>query len=235
MKRISLVLALLALPPGVTKAHWGWYGGVRYSPYALSYYSTGLIRGSVDYTPHALSYHNSGLVEGYGVGDTSHGFAFSTVGVRRAYGAVKAAHTKSARYAAGNPPVTHPPAPDGLNTIRQYLRDRGFAAASVNRILRIDSKLVGADFTLADQKLVIRYWDPKEIEQLSSKPAGVQRLYEQHRQAWESYAEQHRQTGGEVYCVEASDPQTIVASLQSCPRLDTGDSLMGLPVMYAKD
>jgi hypothetical protein len=206
----------------------------------LSYRHSGLVNGYVDYTPYAISYRNSGLVEGYGVCSSTFGFVVPAVGVRHGFvggsrGHGRTAHISFRKFVAAAPqPAVDPPAPDGLNTIRQYLRDRGFATASVNRILRIDNKLVGADFTLADQKLVIRYWDPKEVEQLSSKPASVQRRYEQHRQTWENFAAQHRQTGGEVYCVEASDPQTIVASLQSCPRLDTGNHLMARPVMYAR-
>jgi hypothetical protein len=241
MKRISIGLVILALSPAVTQAYWGCWCGVRYSPYALSYRHSGLVDGSVAYTPYALSYRNSGLVEGYGVCPTTFGFAFPAVGVRhgfvgRRHVSGRTAHISFRRFSAADPsPAPRPPAPDGLNTIRQYLRGRGFANASVNRILRIDNKLVGADFTLADQKLVIRYRDPQAVEQLSSQPASVQRRYEQHERASESYAAQYRQAGGEIYCVEASDPQTIVASLQSCPRLDTGNDLASRPVMYAKN
>jgi hypothetical protein len=239
MKRISTGLVLLALFPGVTKAYYGWCCGVRYSPYALSYRHSGLINGCVEYTPYALSYRHSGLVPGYGVCAETFGFAVPAVGVRRGFAGGfrgRTAHISFRRFSAADPqPAPSRPAPDGLNTIRKYLGDKGFANASVNRILRIDNKLVGVDFTLADQKLVIRYWDPQEIEQVSSQPASVQRLYETHKQAWESYAAQYRRTGGEIYCVEASDPQTIVASLQSCPRLDIGNKVTDRPVMYAKN
>ncbi len=238
MKRISISLVILALSPAVTQAYWSWWCGVRYSPYALSYRHSGLVYGGVDYTPYALSYPSSGLVPGYGVCADTFGFAVPAVGVRRGFGGFRghAAHMSFRKFSAADPqPAPSRPAPDGLTTIRQYLQGKGFADASINRILRIDNKLLGVDFTLTDQKLVIRYWDPKEIEQLSSKSAGVQMLYAKHKQAWESYAEQHRQLGGEVYCVEASDAETIVASLQSCPRLDTGNNAIDQPVMYAKN
>jgi hypothetical protein len=238
MKRISIILVILALSPAVTQAYYGGYCGVHYSPYALSYRSSGLVPGDVDYTPYALSYGNSGLVEGYGVCYDTYGFAVPAIGVRRGFRSGshggRTAHMSFRRFSAADPQPAGPRAPDGLTTIRQYLGDRGFANASVNRMVRIDNKLVGVDFTLPNQKLVIRYWDPKEIEQLASKPASVQMLYEKHKQAWESYAEQYRQMGGEVYCVEASDPQTIVASLQSCPRLNPGNNTVDQPVMYAK-
>jgi hypothetical protein len=240
MKRISLVLVVLALSPAVTQAYYG-YGcccGVHYTPYALSYRHSGLVNGCVEYTPYALSYRNTGLVEGYGVCTENFGFAVPAVGVRRGLARRSGGHAARIsfrRFAAADPqPAPSRPAPDGLITIRKYLGDRGFANASINHILRIDNKLVGVDFTLPEQKLVIRYWDPKEVEKLSAQPAGVQMLYGKHKQAWETYAEQNRQLGAEIYCVEASDPQTIVASLQACPRLDTGNDSLDRPVMYAK-
>jgi hypothetical protein len=240
MKRISISLVILALSPAVTQAYYGgWCCGVHYTPYALSYRHSGLVNGCVEYTPYALSYRNSGLVENYGVCTDNFGFAVPAIGVRRGFLGARRGHAARIsfrRFAAADPqPATRRPAPDGLNTIRKYLGDRGFANASINRILRIDNKLVGVDFTLPEQKLVIRYWDPQEIEQIGSKPASIQMLYAKHKQAWETYAEQNRRLGAEIYCVEASDPQTIVASLQACPRLDTGNNLTDPPVMYAKN
>ncbi len=66
MKRISLCAMAFVLAPNIAHAYS--YGcGVHYSPYALNYYSSGLVGGDVEYTPYALNYYSSGLVEGYGV------------------------------------------------------------------------------------------------------------------------------------------------------------------------
>jgi hypothetical protein len=243
MKRISTILVFLALLPGVTNAYWPWYCGVHYTPYAFDYHHSGLVGPTVDYTPYAFDYHHSGLVAGYGCYG-GYGYAIPIVGRSRVIsfgpGVFQSSTTSGSlgltRIAADNAPSEIPaPRPkDGLTIIRDYLYAQGFNSVSVNRILRINGKLIGVDFTLPDQKLVVKYWDPKEVERLRSGPASRQTLYERHRQDWENYADRYRQIGGEVYCVEGSDAQTIVAALQSCPRLDIGGTSPSRPVMYAK-
>jgi hypothetical protein len=262
MKRISLALVLLALAPDVSQAHHFYsssYYNVHYTPYALSYRHSGLVAGGVDYSmyafderhsgliyqyatyaPYAFTYGNTGLVPGYYpywwpygvVLPIAVGHPAGRVMRTASAGPVARGGTAVAQAPAA---ATVPPPADGLMIIRDHLRAQGFNMVSINRVLRIDGKLVGVDFTLPEQKLAIKYWDPKEVESLRSKPAYQQTLYERHKQDWEAYAQRYRQIGGEVYCVEASDPQTIVAALKSYPKLDLGGRDPTRTVMYAKE
>ncbi len=62
---IMLLIVALALAVfcGVARGYNG--SSVHYSPYALSYYSSGLVANNMSYSPYALSYYGSGLVPDY--------------------------------------------------------------------------------------------------------------------------------------------------------------------------
>ncbi|MCX5643406.1 MAG: hypothetical protein NTZ17_01785 [Phycisphaerae bacterium] len=240
MKRILLCAVVLAFMPGITQAYGYGYGGVHYSPYALSYYHSGLVPCGVEYTPYALSYYNSGLVAGYGVysgGYADYGFPLFGVHCRPAAYVVRA--PQPVRHSAQN--VSRPAQPrpgtcrtDGMDVIRQRLRARGFASVSIDRILRIDDQLVSVDVFVKDRNLLIKYWNPAEVANLNAKEVSKQRAYAQYKQNWEQFAETYKQTGGEVYTVSASEPQTIVAALDSCTRLSPDNGIQPT-VMYAKN
>ena len=121
-----------------------------------------------------------------------------------------------------------------MDVIRQHLRTRGFASVSIDRILRVDDQLVSVDVFVKDRNLLIKYWNPKEVANLSTKEVSKQRVYAKYKQDWEQFAERYRQTGGEVYTVTAAEPQTIVAALDSCTKLSPDNN--GQPaVLYAKN
>ena len=121
-----------------------------------------------------------------------------------------------------------------MDIIRQHLRGRGFASVSIDRILRVDNQLVSVDVLVKDRNLLIKYWNLEELERLGTKEPFKQKVYAKYKQDWERFAEQYRQTGGEIYTVSASEPQTIVAALESCTKLGPGNGLQ-TPVLYAKD
>ena len=67
MKRISLLaIAMLMIVPSLAKAHFWDYTSVRYrtrwSPYAFSHKSSGLISGHYEYSPYAFSHKNTGFI-----------------------------------------------------------------------------------------------------------------------------------------------------------------------------
>jgi hypothetical protein len=256
MKRISLCAALLAFVPGLAQAYYGYCEGVHYSPYALSYYHSGLVGPDVEYTPYALSYYNSGLVPGYGVypgwcldygypvfstgfRSTTHIALHASAPMRRHAQAIsRPAHPRPGPCQANGPAQPHAAPPcraDGMDVIRQHLRTRGFASVSIDRILRVDNQLVSVDVFVKDRNLLIKYWNPAEVANLSTKDVSKQRVYAQYKQNWEQFAEQYKQTGGEVYTINASEPQTIVAALDSCTRLSPDNGVIGQPVLYAKN
>jgi hypothetical protein len=257
MKRISTGVVLLALMPGITEAYYSCFRSqVHYSPYAFSYrHSSGLVSGDVRYTPYAFDYRNSGLIYDYGYSGgygyrhpIFHGYYPRAIDVARRTSSV--AWSRAQRAPQTTRPQTCPtngtrpsrpcraeagnPAGDGMAIIRQHLRAKGFDAPHINRILRIDNQLLSVDFILKDRNVLIKYWNPLVIEQLDAKAGFKQKAYAKYKQDWESFAEQYKQAGGEIYTVNASEPQTIVAALDSCPKLETGNDAQTQPVLYAK-
>ncbi len=235
MKRIFICAAILAFLPGITNAYYGCYGyGVRYSPYAFSYHSSGLVPCGYEYTPYAFNYYNSGLVYGYGICDYG-GYTYAIPGAHhRPVTHVVRSAPSGARHHVQN--TARPPRPpDGMATIRQHLHAKGLTSVDIDRILRVGDRLLSVDFFVKDRNLLIKYWNPEGIEQLSTKEPFKQKAYAQYKENWEKFAEQFQQRGGEIYYVNASEPQTIVAALESCPKLSPGNNTQVQPVLYAKN
>jgi hypothetical protein len=238
MKRILLCVVLLASMPGITEAYYGC--GVHYSPYALSYHHSGLVSGGVDYSPYAFSYSSSGLVSNYGTCSGSYGdygYAFFGGPLRPVTHAASRVLSPGRHWTQDTSRPTQPPAcrRDGMDIIRQHLRTKGFASVSVDRILRVDNELVSVNVLVKDRNLLIKYWNPEELGRLSTKEAYKQKAYAKYKQDWEQFAEQYKHAGGEIYTVNASESQTIVAALESCTKLGPGNDTTGQPTLYAKD
>jgi hypothetical protein len=217
-------------------------GGIDYSPYAVSYRNSGLIPYYVEYTPYALTYRNSGLIVDYYAYPPVYPmmYPYPCTIINNYYGSApprspgRAAppdrYPSNPQYNRQEPPTTVRPGSskqeDGLDIIRRYLRDKGCEDASINRILRLGNRLVSVDFTLRDRNLIIKYWNPKEVERLSGAeaktrvPLAQQRFYEKYKQDWERCAQQHQANGGEIYYVQAGDRETILPALQACPQLE---------------
>ncbi len=238
MKRTSLWLVLLALTPGISNA-WGYgsyYCGVRYTPYAFTYRSSGLVSCGVDYTPYAFTYNKSGLVPGYAGAYGSH--------VSYGYPAVVARSVRGSRPTPCGPRPTRgyaqaKPEPartlNGMDVIKQNLLARDIRSASINQILMIDNQLISVDFLLTDRNLLIKYWDPKGIAALNAQGGSRQKHYENYQRNWAEVAAEHQTNGGQIYYVAASDAETIVAALDSCATLNVKPETEGETVLYAKN
>ena len=266
--RILVFSLLLALTPGIAQA-WGCgcCEGVHYSPYAFSYYNSGLVPGYVtyspyafsyshpsglidectQYTPYALSYNSSGLVPDYGIcPGYSCAFTFPVFGP---HGFCPRPLHRTASVVRGHvqaPPKREPPHPgtharpspghcDALTVIRQHLRAKGFASACVDRILRVDNQLVSVDFLVPDRNLLIKYWNPQELEQLGTKKTYQQTVCANYRQDWDRYSRHYKEAGGEIYTISASEPAVIVAALDACTKLSPGLDAPAQTTLYAKE
>jgi hypothetical protein len=232
--RVWGLLMLLALTPGITEAYYSFcYGGVDYSPYALTYYHSGLVSGNVEYSPYALTYYKSGLVPSYGIGSYGDaGYVALGVHARRVSHVALHAPLPIRRRAEDAPRPMRPS--DGMDIIRQHLLAKGLTSVSVDRVLRVDNQLVSVDVLVKDRNLLIKYWNPQEVERLSTKEAFKQKAYAKYKEDWERFAEQYKLAGGEVYTVNASEQETIVAALESCTKL-APDNGVKTPTLYAKD
>jgi hypothetical protein len=260
MKRISMLLVLSAFLPGLCQAYY--YGGyssnylVRYTPYALSYNSTGLVPGGITYSPYAFGAGQSGLVY-EGTRYTPYAFNYYNSGLIMDYSAspypvyppqvivVSCPHSGRASQIA-IPPVRatmnrsygrddgsrRDKDADPTQTIRQYLAGRGFNSIDTNYLWRAEGKTVCVSFVLRDKGLAIRYSDPKVVESLSATQRNSGASQER---SWEAFAKDFSARGGSVYSVSASGREQIVAALDACSALRPQDGTATDAVRFAKE
>jgi hypothetical protein len=126
------------------------------------------------------------------------------------------------------------PKEDALQTIRQYLDSKGTGSVKINDILKIDGRLVTANFTLRDRNLILTYRNPQEIEALGQKADFKQKVFERYCRNWQRLAETHESNGGRIYYVEASGKERILAALKSCDQLGPGSDVSKDTTLYAK-
>lgn len=236
-------------------------GGFRYNPYAFSRSTSGLVFKGVRYNPYAFNYADTGLIVDYyywwpmpcyvpcpqqQVYRERDNIPASYNGntpppssnVRPSYSysmsrTVQQGTTNGVSAPAAKPEQTGHD--DPLIVIKQHLRDRGFSNVSINRILRVDGKLVSADFLLQDQNLLIKYWDLRQIESMDAKADLKQKMLEKYRKDWAIYAEQYKQSGGKIYTVEVSDREGITLVLDSCSELAPGNGTASTQTLYARE
>jgi len=236
-------------------------GGFRYNPYAFNRSTSGLVFKGVRYNPYAFNYANTGLILDYyywwpapycvpcpqrqtygdsGNAPASRNGSTSPPGwnVRPSY-----SYSITRTVPEGEANGVSAPAPkpeqtgrdDPLMIIKQHLRDRGFSNMSINRILRVDGKLVSADFLLQEQNLLIKYWDLRQIESPDAKADLKQRMVEKYRKDWATYAEQYKLGGGTIYTVEVSDREEIKLVLESCRDLAPRNGTASAQTLYARE
>ncbi|MBP7053222.1 MAG: hypothetical protein KBE65_19620 [Phycisphaerae bacterium] len=251
MKRISLWLAMLVFAPGIVEAvdYVPPRYRTHYSPYAFSYHKSGMVPGGLDYSSQAFSYRHSGLVP-EGVRYTPYLLRYGHSGLVIDYYGYSTSSDHYAPACGSRPvcvPVRHAPVggpracavenrgPNPIETIRRCLQDKGHHDVNINQVLMIDSKLVSADFFLKDRNLIIKYWNPSEIESLKTQKEYKQTGYEKYREKWMEVAAQHEQNGGRIHCVEASGTEAIVAALDSCDELNANPEETDQAVLYARN
>lgn len=236
-------------------------GGFRYNPYAFGRSSSGLVFKGVRYDPYAFNYANTGLIlDNYywlpipcyvpcmqqqvhrECDNVPASYKSNTPPASRniqpsynysASRTVQQDTTNVASARAAN--AAQARKEDALNVIRQYLRDRGLSNVGINRILRVDGKLVSVDFLLQDRNLLIKYWDPRQVESLDAKADTRQRMLEKYRKDWQGFVRQYEQDGGRIYMVEASDREGIMLALESCSDLSPGKEAPDTQTLYARD
>ncbi len=266
MKRISVLIIMLTVVPGVTKAHvynsihtrvrWSPYAfglvsrNVRYSPYAFDYHHPGLIPYWFHYSPYAFSYkHPSGLISerwyGYGC------YYFPRVSYYKHPGLADC-NARYSSYAFRHNPsnsfeqlkksdeekqkvrkaIIEKTKQDRrkMNMTRQrdreeiicrYLKSKNIDFKT-NRFLKIDDKTVSVDFLLEDKNLLIKYWNPEEIQSLAQQPEYKRIFYEKYKESSNSFCEEYKKAGGKVYQIESANEREILARLMLCHELNDG-------------
>jgi hypothetical protein len=228
---------------------------VRYSPYAFSYNTTGLVPGGIRYSPYAFEPGQSGLVY-EGTRYTPYAFSYDNPGLVVDYSTypIPICPVQVVVVPCPAPNRTSEPAPppdresgsqpygragkvpqqikpsDPTQTIRQYLAGRGFKSVDMNYLWRIEGKVAGVSFVVRGKGLAIRYTDPDIVASLA--PNARKNATEQ---AWEVFAKSFTTNGGSVYSINVSGKDQIVAALDNCEALRPQDGAVSDTVMVAKD
>ena len=225
-------------------------GGIAYTPYAFGPGNRGLVFEGVRYIPYAFNYRNSGLVLDY----YSYPIPFAVCNVTCSADQACAVRQSSAPCSSGpkyignygqysrvvvpstqaHRPVASVDKDDPLFVIRQHLREQGFTNVGVNRTLRVDNKLISADFIVGGRNPLIKYWAPAQDGTQDGKAAAGQKAIEKYKKDWEAFASKYQQDGGEIYVVAVSGRTEIVAALNACKSLNPDSTQPGEQVMVAK-
>ena len=216
---------------------------LRYSPYAR-----GLVPYGVRYSPYAFSHGHSGLIYDssvYGfsyapyvvVGSTcrapavvdcearrycpvvSHGCSGSA-GNMRSYQQAKlrARKERLERLREAAEEIKALRENDGKEIIYSYLKSKNLNFR-MNRLLKIESKTLSVDFLLRDKNIIIKYWNPDEIEQ----QAGYRKsICEKYQEKWRNLSQEFVANGGKIYEIESANREEILSKLDLCSQLYDG-------------
>ena len=225
-------------------------GDVRYSPYAFNYHHSGLVPYWLRYSPYAFSYkHPSGLISerwyGYGryyfprvsyykysglVGcnahHSSHAFGHNPSNsfdqMKKSYeGKLRARKATIEKLKQDRRKINTTRQTKREEIICRYLKNKNIDFKT-NRFLKIDNKTVSVDFLLKDKNLLIKYWNPEEIQSLAQQPEYKRNFYEKYKERSSSFCEEYKRTGGKVYQIEAANEKEILAKLMLCHELNDG-------------
>jgi hypothetical protein len=92
----------------------------------------------------------------------------------------------------------------------------------MDRLLAIDNKTISVNFVLRKKNIIIKYWNPEEIQSLIQKPEYKRSYYEQYAQQWKDLCKKHQEKGGKIYLIESADRNEILNKLSLCQELTEG-------------
>ena len=211
-------------------------GELQYSPYAVGYYPAGLIPYWFRYSPYAFSHkHPSGLISDYGsyfyfpysysysgLVDCDNNHNLNDYG----YGNYNHPAERKSNYEKGLSSQIYRAnvdrETDGKEIIYNYLKSKNVDAFEVDRVLKIENKTVSVSFVLRDKNLIIKYWNPEEIQVLLQQPGYRRSYYEKYEQNWKDFSQKYQQAGGKIYQIEAANGEEILSKLSLCPELSAG-------------
>jgi hypothetical protein len=203
--------------------------GVRYSPYAFSHGHSGLI---CDYSVHGFNYAPYVVVSSTGCGPgvvgrkavqccrtVSHGCsgpAGNMRSIRESKLRARKERLERLREAADQTKVMRES--DGKEIIYSYLKSKNLNFR-MNRLLKIESKTLSAEFLLQDKSLIIKYWNPDEIEQQAGYREGI---CEKYQEKWRNLSQEFVANGGKIYEINGANKEEILSKLDLCSQLHGG-------------
>jgi hypothetical protein len=224
-------------------------GDIHYSPYAWAVADrSGLVPGYVRYNPYAWTFHSSGLVYdcgGYGV-DVSPNYSpdYNVFGAYYNAGRAKSSYACSNTYSSNSGQMSYDDKvrarsmrierrkqarnlqqsqrwEDNDLVISEFLKDRNIDFRTDN-FLRIDGRTVSVNFVLEDSDVVVKYWDPEQIQLLLDKPEYKQLIFEKYLQTWSDFCKEYLGSGGKICQIVSADKNEIASQLTQCSELNEG-------------
>lgn len=225
-------------------------GDVYYSPHAFRFGHTGLVPYWVRYSPYAFSFeHPSGLVNDFASYTRSVNYRprdYSYKGTSRAscnsgsyvrdcgnnasnldYNresyeqklASRKARARQLREAREQRERIR--LEDGSRIVATYLKSRNVDFKTHN-YLRIDSQTVSVSFLLEDKNIIVKYWNPDEINLLADKSEYKRNAYIKYLQQWNDFCAEYMSKGGKVCQIVSADQKDICSMLMECQELTDG-------------
>ncbi|MFB0524868.1 MAG: hypothetical protein ACETVZ_04965 [Phycisphaerae bacterium] len=218
-------------------------GDLQYSPYAFSReYPSGLIPYWFRYSPYAFSNkHPSGLISDYGAyyylpyGYYPYAYrykyfgpvdcnphSYSTSGYKHANLSNRTRNSYEEKLKAQRYRTNIAGEPGGKEIIYNYLKSKNINDFEVDRIFSVDNKTVSVNFVFRDKNLIIKYWNPEQVQALIQQPGYKRNFYEKYEQNWRDFSQKYKQAGGKIYQIEAANGKEILSKLLLCPELSEG-------------
>lgn len=216
-------------------------GDLYYSPYASGFGNTGLVPCWVRYSPYAFSFkHPSGLVSdfasytsnvnyrprnydskgsyrvNYDCDNNCSNLSYNPESYQRRMAARRAAaqRTREARKEKKRNKQE-----DGVRFVSNYLKSRNVDFKTHN-YLRIDSRTVSVSFILEDKNMIVKYWNPDEIDLLESKAEYKKNAYIKYLQDWNEFCTEYMNQGGKICQIISANQKDIYSELMRCQELE---------------
>ena len=195
---------------------------VRYSPYAFSFeHPSGLVNdfasytGCVNYRPRDYSRKNTSRV-GYNCSNNSPGLSYDPESYQRRIASRRA---EAQRLREAREERKQVRLEDESRFVSNYLKSRNVDFQAQN-YLRIDSRTVSVSFILEDKNIIVKYWNPDEIDLLESKSEYKRNAYIKYLQDWNEFCAEYVNNGGKVCQIISVDRKDICSELMQCRELD---------------
>ena len=225
-------------------------GDFYYSPYAYQYGNDGLVPGNVRYSMYAFDTEHSGLVYDpwcrmdthlrplyYDVDrnskdvnrTTRYSSGSSDCECTSSFNAAKVSYQEKMeirkasirKLVESRNQSAAERREDGDMIISRYLKNKNIDYR-LDNYLRIDGRTVSVNFLLKDKNIIIKYWDPGQIDLLESKAEYKQLNYVQYLQEWNNFWSIYRQAGGKVCQIISADGNEIISELERSGELIGG-------------
>ncbi|OHB60012.1 MAG: hypothetical protein A2167_03785 [Planctomycetes bacterium RBG_13_46_10] len=111
---------------------------------------------------------------------------------------------------------------DGMQIIYNYLRNNNINNFEMDRLFKVDNKTVSVTFIFRDKNIIIKYWNPEEIQSLQQQTDYKKTYYEQYKQQWTDFCRKHEENGVKIYQIESADKEEILSKLSLYQELAEG-------------